>query len=355
MKDRRRSASDQTPAAPHVRARTSLRSLTGAFLVALIPCLVFGLYNTGYHANLALAEQAAGTASGWRVSLLEAIGVGRDAGNVLACGLHGALFLLPLLLTSLAVGHFWERLFAHLRARALVPGLTLFATLFTLALPPALPPWQAALGFSFGIVVGKEIFGGTGRYVFHPVVVGLAFLTVTFPGRMKAAALTAVDVTWIETFLGRVPGALGETSTLACLVGASYLVLKRAASWRIMLGACLGATATAQLLGWTSSAVLPVAALPGYWHLTLGSFAFAAIFLATDPVSAPMTQTGRWIHGILIGFLIVLIRVASPVHPEGTTLALLLGNVFAPLIDHGVVRLHVRQRLRRAAVRGGAP
>jgi len=344
---------EHTSGAPHVRGPANLRSVMGAFLVALVPCLAFGLYNTGYQANLALAQPELEASPGWRASVLDLLGVGHDAGNVFACSAYGALYLLPLLIVSLVVGHFWERVFARLRGRELLPGLVLVATLFTLALPPTLPLWQAALGISFGVVVGKEIFGGTGRYVFHPVLVGLAFLTVAYPGHMKVEALAAEGVTWTETFLGRIPGSLGETSTLACLLGASFLIVARAASWRIMLGVCAGMTATAYLLGWAASDALPVAALPWYWHLTLGSFAFATVFIATDPTSAAMTQTGRWLYGILIGFLIVLIRVASPIHAEGTTLAILLGNVFAPLIDHGVIRLHVRKRLRRLETTGG--
>ena len=339
-----------TAGAPHVRGRASLRTLTGAFLVALAPCFAFALYNTGYQANLAAELETVG----WRAGLLEFLDVGRATESVFACCVHGALYLLPLLAVSLVVGHFWERVFARFRKRELLPGLGLFATLFALSLPPTLPLWQAALGISFGVVVGKEIFGGTGRYVVHPVLVGLAFLTFTFPGEMRVETLLPVGATWTETFLGRIPGTLGETSTLACLVGAAFLIVARAASWRIMLGACLGMVATAYLLGWTSNPALTAAAWPWYWHLTLGSFAFATVFIATDPVSAAMTQTGRWVYGLLIGFLVVLIRVASPIHAEGTTLAILLGNVFAPLIDHGVVRLHVRKRLRRAPVRRGA-
>jgi Na+-transporting NADH:ubiquinone oxidoreductase subunit B len=352
--------------------------VTGAFLVALLPCVAFGLYNTGLQANLALVALPLERVPGWRGDLLERAGVGHDPGSVLACALHGALWLLPLLFVSLIAGSLWERVFARVRGRELQPGLVLFATLFTLALPPSLPLWQAALGISFGVVVGKEIFGGTGRYVVHPMLVGLAFLYLSYPGRMKGDgiwvpvegygaatglslasaggldAVTASGTTWMQTFLGRVPGALGETSTLACLMGAAFLVLTRAASWRILLGALLGMAATARLLAWTSSPVLPAAALPWHWHLALGSFAFATVFIATDPVSGPMTQSGRWIYGLLIGFLIVMIRVGSPVHPEGTTLAILLANVFAPLIDHGVVRAHAMKRTRRAAASGGA-
>jgi len=374
----RRSARPLAPGAPHVRAAVDLRSLTGAFLVALLPCAAFGVYNTGYQANRALAALGEEHVAGWRGEVLDVLGVGVGAGSVLACVVHGALFLLPLFVTILVVGGFWERLFARVRVRALQPGLMLFALLFTLGLPPTFPLWQAALGASFGLVVGREVFGGMGRYVVHPVLVGLAFLVVTYPGGMRGDtvwvpvdgavvesalglasaggldALRAGGVTWLDTFLGRIPGASGGTSAAACLFGAVLLLVARAASWRILAGILVGAVVTASLFRWSASPVLPAATIPWTWHLTLGSFAFATVFLATDPVTAATTQAGRFLYGLLIGFLIIVIRVASPVHPEGTTLAILLGNVFAPLIDHAVVRAHVGRRSRRRRARGGA-
>jgi Na+-transporting NADH:ubiquinone oxidoreductase subunit B len=372
----RSAASGQQPvaatlAAPHVRAPGDLRTLSRAFLVALAPCLAFGLYNTGLQANLARAALGIEETPGWRGQLLERTGAGFDPTSPLACALHGALYLLPLLFVCLAVGGIWERVFARARGRELQPGLTLLALLFTLALPPTLPLWQAALGFSFGVVVGREIFGGAGRYVVHPALAGLAFLYLSYPAQLKgdavwvpveghaavgglsaaaaggAEALGEVGITWTRAFLGVVPGALGETSALACLAGAAVLVLARAISWRILVGAVLGVAVAAQLLAWSANPALPAADLPWRWHVVVGSFAFAVVFLATDPVVAPMTQSGRWIYGTAIGALVVLIRVASPIHPEGTTLAILLANVFAPLIDHGVVRAHSWRRRRR--------
>ena len=211
------------------------------------------------------------------------------------------------------------------------------------------------------------------------MLVGLAFLTFAYPEQMRGegvwvpvdgvavpaalnvaavgglGALEASGVTWTEAFLGRTPGSWGETSALACVLGGAWLVLRRAASWRILAGVLVGTVATATLLSFTSGDVLPSATLPWRWHLCVGSLAFGAVFLATDPVTSAETQLGRWVYGALIGFLAVVIRVASPVHVEGTMLAILLGNVFAPLIDHGVVRLHVRRRLGRSASIGGVP
>ena len=364
-------------AAPHVHRRGGLRSVTGAFLVALLPCVGFGLYGTGLQIELALAEHGGGLTPGWRGSLFERFGLAHDAESLAACTVLGALHMLPLLLVCLATGAFWERLFARLRHRDRLPGLALFATLFTLCLPPTLPLWQAALGFSFGLVMGKEVFGGLGRYVVHPVLVGLAFLYTAWPDAVTAAAvhlpvegldlpsdlelaasgglaaITARGVTWGQSFLGTVPGNLGEASALACLCGAAILLVARAASWRILAGALLGTFFATRFFAWTSGATVPAASLPWHWHLVLGSSAFALVFLATDPVTSATTQAGRWIQGLAVGSLIVLIRVASPAHADGAALALLLGNVFVPVIDHAVVQIHVARRARRLRAAGG--
>jgi len=352
-----------TPGAPHVRAAVDLRGVMRAVLVALAPCVAFGLYNTGYQANRALVERGLAAEPGWRGTLLAWVGAGRDASSVPDCVLLGALHFVPLLAIALAAGALWERIFAAARRRSLAPGLGVTAAIFTASLPPTLPWWQAALGISFGVVVGKEIFGGTGRNVFNPAVVGLALLYFAYPADMRGEAVwVAVDattgptalraataggagaladqgLTWLGAFLGRIPGAMAETSKLGCLLGALYLAHRRVASWRIMAGVLLGAAATGALLSGPTAG----------WHLVLGSLAFGAVFLATDPVTSPVTETGRWIYGVLIGFLVVLIRVANPVHTEGVLLAILLGNVCAPLIDHGVIWLHVQKRRRRLA------
>jgi len=360
-----------TTGAPHVRAVDSSAAYYRRVQLALLPSLLFGGFNVGLQANRALAELGRSQVSGWRGSLLELLGVGLDPERVLDCALHGALYLLPLWLVSYTVGSLWEHGFARLRKRALLPGLGLFALLFTLCLPPGLPLWQAALGISCGVVFGKEVFGGTGYHFMHPVLVGLAFLAVSYPDQVSGAeaqvavhgfampsdlnlaaaggieAVRAQGAGWYASFMGTVPGPLGVTSTLACSVGAVYLLAVRAISWRILLGALLGLASAAQLLSWTSGSALPGADLPWYRQLTLGSSAFILVFIATDPTSAANTRTGRWLYGFLIGALIIVIRVGSPDHAEEATLAVLLGSVFAPLIDHGVVRLQIRKRRRR--------
>jgi Na+-transporting NADH:ubiquinone oxidoreductase subunit B len=243
--------------------------------------------------------------------------------------------------------------------------------LFTLTLPPTIPLWQVAIGISFGVVIGKEVFGGTGKNFLNPALTGRAFLFFAYPGDMSGDAVwTAVDgftgatplalaaagglpelhahgITWAQAFLGQIAGSLGETSTLACLLGAGMLVVTRIASWRIMAGVFIGMLGTVLLFNTFGSASNPLTALPWYWHFVLGGYAFGMVFMATDPVTAAMTDAGRWIFGALIGAMVVLIRVANPAFPEGMMLAILFANVFAPLIDHAVVRVHVRARARQ--------
>jgi Na+-transporting NADH:ubiquinone oxidoreductase subunit B len=362
-----------TRAAPHVRDAMSLRRALGIVVLALLPCLAMALYNSGHQANLALAGLGLAAAPGWRGAVLDALGVGTDPASLWQSLCHGALYVLPILAVSLAVGAFWERLFATLRRRPLGEGLVVTALVFTLVLPPAAPLWQVALGMSFGIVIGKEIFGGTGKNILNPALVGLAFLYFGYPTEMTgdplwsgvagyrgSAALGTVaaggmealaqsGVTWWRSFLGPTQGMLGTTSTLACLLGAAVLVATRVASWRIMAGVLLGMIGAALAFNALGDGAGPIFALPWYWHLTLGGFAFGMVFLATDPVSAAMTDAGRWVYGLLIGGVIVLVRVANPVHPDGVMLAVLFANISAPLIDYFVVWANIRRRARRDA------
>jgi len=368
---RARLASELTPRAPHVRRAGDLSGVMRTVLLALVPCVAFGLFNTGQQANRALAALGRTAADGWRGSLLARLGAGVDASDALDCVLHGALVLAPLLAVTAAVGVACERVFARLRRRRPSPGLSVTVALFTLFLPPTTALWQAALGIAFGVVVGREIFGGTGRNFLNPALAGLAFLYFAYPSAFKDAgawtaasgaqgvtalqaaalggmgAVEALGVSWRASFLGLEPGSLGETSTLACLLGGALLVLRGLASWRIIVAACLGLVATVLLLQLGEGPASPSAEIPWTLHLTLGGFAFGVVFMATDPVTAAQTDAGRWVYGFLIGLLVAVIRVQSPVHPDGVVLAILLGNVFAPLIDHAVVQVDVRRRRRR--------
>jgi Na+-transporting NADH:ubiquinone oxidoreductase subunit B len=240
-------------------------------------------------------------------------------------------------------------------------------------LPATTPLWQVALGISFGVVIGKEVFGGTGKNFLNPALTGRAFLFFAYPAQMSGDAIwTAVDgfsgatalglaaaggidavmasgITWMDAFLGTIQGSIGETSTLACLIGASFLLYTRIASYRIMLGVLAGMVLTSTLFNFIGSETNPMFATPWYWHAVLGGFAFGAIYMATDPVSAAMTNTGRWIYGGLIGLMVILIRVVNPAFPEGMMLAILFANMFAPLIDYFVVQSNIKRREKRNA------
>ena len=238
----------------------------------------------------------------------------------------------------------------------------------------SIPFWVmaiGALGISFGVVIGKEIFGGTGKNFLNPALTGRAFLFFAYPAQMSGDAVwTAVDgfagatslslaasggienvinngITWMDAFFGTIHGSMGETSTLAIFIGGAVLIGSKIASWRIVTGVMLGMIGLSLLLNLIGSNTNPMFAMPWYWHLVVGGFAFGMFFMATDPVSASMTNTGKWVFGILIGVMVVLIRVVNPAFPEGMMLAILFANLFAPLIDHFVVQANIKRRLAR--------
>ncbi|MBC8240107.1 MAG: RnfABCDGE type electron transport complex subunit D [Alphaproteobacteria bacterium] len=360
----------ETRAAPHIRDGFNLDRALGLMLIAALPCLLWAVFNTGLQANLQLEITGLGKAPGWRGWFLAALGVNPDPASLTADLLHGMLYVTPLLAGLLAVGWAWQWLFARLRNRDMDPGLVLMALLFTLALPPGIALWQAALGFSFAIVIGREIFGGLGRNFLNPVLVGLAFLYVTYPGDLvggiewlqvdsisgatyyqetagDAAKGISWGTSWLQTFFGLTPSSVGANSAFASLVAAAVLLYARLASARIMAGMLLGMIAAAALFNIFSSEDNIYSVVSWHWHFVIGSFAFGMVFLATDPVSAATTNQGRWIYGLLIGGLVVLIRVGNSAHPDGVIFAILIGNMFAPLIDYVVTSLHIRRRVRR--------
>jgi Na+-transporting NADH:ubiquinone oxidoreductase subunit B len=240
-----------------------------------------------------------------------------------------------------------------------------------LILPPTIPLWQVALGISFGVVIGKEVFGGTGKNFLNPALTGRAFLYFAYPAYMSGDAVwVAVDgfsgatplglaatggmdaiyqsgYTWLQSFMGFIPGSIGETSTLACLIGVAFLMITKVGSYRIVFGVFLGMFATSALFNILGSDTNPMFAMPWYWHLVVGGFAFGMAYMATDPVSAAQTDPGRWIYGFLIGMMTVLIRVVNPAYPEGIMLAILFVNIFAQLIDYGVIQVNIRRRAKR--------
>jgi Na+-transporting NADH:ubiquinone oxidoreductase subunit B len=365
------SPADVARSAPHVRDSIDLKRVMILVVVAAAPCAVIGMWNTGHQANLAIAGLGLPGASGWRGLVLGWLGIGYDPASSFAAIAHGLLYFLPMYVVTMAVGGFWEMLFAGVRNHEINEGFFVTSFLYVLTLPATTPLWQVALGISFGVVIAKEVFGGTGKNFMNPALAGRAFLYFAYPVQLSGDAvwvpvdgfsgatglalaaeggvnlLPQNNITWLDALLGSVPGSFGETSALACILGGLFLIYTGMASWRIIAGVFVGMVATALLFNLMGSADNPMFAMPWYWHLVLGGFAFGMMFMATDPVSACVTDTGRWVFGILVGFLTVVIRVVNTAFPEGIMLAILFANIFAPLIDYFVVRANARRRLDR--------
>jgi Na+-transporting NADH:ubiquinone oxidoreductase subunit B len=363
-----------TREASHIRDGLDLKRLMVTVVLALIPCIYMAMYNTGYQANVAMSELGVQEIPGWRGSVISTLGIGYDSACLLDNIVHGALYFLPVLIVCFAVGGFWEALFSIVRKHEVNEGFLVTGMLFPLTLPPTIPLWQVALGISFGVVIGKEVFGGTGKNFLNPALTARAFLYFAYPAQITGSVWTAVDgvskatplgalasatpeiglkavtenISWSTAFLGQMPGSMGETSALACLIGAAILIITGIGSWRIMAGVLSGAIGFSTLLwGLSAHADNVMFLMPPWWHLVLGGLAFGLVFMATDPVSASMTETGKWIYGILIGAMTILIRVINPAFPEGIMLAILFGNVFAPLIDYFVVQANIKRRIAR--------
>lgn len=370
-----------TTSAAHVRDGIDLKRLMSLVVVSLIGPIAMALYNTGYQAHRAI-EAGGAPLDTWQTHAMQMLGLAFSTGDFTACLVHGALYFVPVMAVTYAVGGTWEGLFAQVRGHEINEGFLVTGMLIPLILPPTIPLWQVAVGTSFGVVVGKEIFGGTGMNILNPALTARAFLFFAYPAQISgdvwlaasaagpAGAIPSPDaftgatwlaaakvggleglanVTWWEAFIGLVPGSMGETSALACLLGAALLLLTGVASWRVMLGVTLGTAATALMFNAIGSSTNPMFEVPFHWHMVLGGWAFGMVYMATDPVSGSHTLTGHWIYGALIGVLVVLIRVVNPAYPEGMMLAILFMNVFASTIDYYVVRANVRRRQARVA------
>ena len=348
----------------HVRDSLDLKRFMTFVIIALMPPFFYGMYNTGHQSLLA---------------------AGMDAG-LLPSFYRGAWVVLPMLIVSYAVGLFWEVLFAAMRGHKISEGFLVTGLLFPMTLPPTIPLWQVAVGISFGVVIGKEIFGGTGRNILNPALTGRAFLFFAYPvsmsgdrvwtavqhagqpavdavtaatplalaplgvsGESVARVLADAGYTFQRLFMGSLPGSVGETSVLMILIGAAFLILTGVANYRIMLGGVLGMLAVAYpgyLLNLSSGGeTARMFSVHPAFHLVMGGFAFGIVYMATDPVSAPGMNLSRWIFGFAIGALTVMIRVFNPAYPEGTMLAILFMNLFAPLIDHFVIKVRLRKRV----------
>lgn len=354
----------------HVRDNLDLKRMMIIVWACTFPAMFVGMYNVGLQAQEALVA-GFGVPDVWQTALFGMFGTELTANSGVA-GLmwYGACFFLPIYATTFIVGGFWEVLFASVRGHEVNEGFFVTSILFALTLPATIPLWMVALGITFGVVVAKEIFGGTGRNFLNPALAGRAFLFFAYPLNMSgdtswvvadgfsgATALSqaasgslqynGLDQQWWDSFLGFIPGSVGEVSTLAILIGGGVLLMTRIASWRIVAGVMVGMFAVSTLLNAIGSDTNPMFAMPWYWHLTLGGFAFGMMFMATDPVSASFTNKAKWAYGILIGAMAIFVRVINPAFPEGMMLAILFANLFAPLFDHFVVQANIKRRVAR--------
>jgi Na+-transporting NADH:ubiquinone oxidoreductase subunit B len=344
-----------------IRDCLDVKRYMGSVVFILLPLLAFGIFNAGYQS-------------------LSASGISPDFMNVVWSGL---LIVMPMVIVSYVIGFAWEILFASVRKHDISEGLFVSAMLFPLTLPPTTPLWMVALGITFGIVIGKEIFGGTGRNFLNPALTGRAFIFFAYPTSMSGdavwtalaagttapvdsfsgatpltvaaatkggvsvhQALTDAGYTLSKLFFGLYPASVGASSTLLCLVGAVILMMMGIASYRIIFGDIIGILATGFLLNWIATDnSLPYLSMNPFYHLLMGGTAFGIAFMTTDPVSAPDLNKARWIYGFCIGALTVVIRVFNPAFPEGIMLAILFMNVFAPLLDHFEVKFLLNKRI----------
>lgn len=368
-----------TRKAAHVRDALDSKRMMILVWLALFPAMFYGMYNVGAQAFDALTPDLLqqSIANDWHYALANALGINMSSeAGVSGKMLFGAIYFLPIYATVFVVGGFWEVLFATVRKHEINEGFFVTSILFALIVPPTLPLWQAALGITFGVVVAKEVFGGTGKNFMNPALAGRAFLFFAYPANLSGDAVwTAVDgysgatalaqwaahgadglknavtgqtITWMDAFIGKLPGSIGEVSTLALLIGGAFIVFARIASWRIIAGVMIGMIAMSSLFNFIGSDTNAMFAMPWYWHLVVGGFAIGMLFMATDPVSASFTNVGKWWYGALIGVMCVLIRVVNPAYPEGMMLAILFANLFAPIFDYFVAQANIKRRKARS-------
>jgi Na+-transporting NADH:ubiquinone oxidoreductase subunit B len=379
-----------TSGASHIRDGMDVKRMMIFVVIALTPCIYMACWNTGYQANSAAVSVIAGGLSadeviaelGWRGSVLHALGWSPETGGSWFWHvIHGALYFVPVFIVTNVVGGTWELIFSCVRGHEINEGFLVTGMLFPLTLPATIPLWQVAVGISFGVVIGKEVFGGTGRNFLNPALTARAFLYFAYPGQIigdkvwvaavdsfsgptllttmgsvrnitdktYSEVVSSLNMNWYDAFMGWIPGSMGETSTLACILGAGFLIMTGVGSWRVMAGVLIGAVGLAMGLSSVVSETNAVFQIPPHMHLLTGGLAFGLVFMATDPVSAAMTNSGRWIYGVLIGVMTIIIRVVNPAFPEGIMLAILFGNVFAPTIDFFVKQQNIKRRAARDA------
>jgi len=369
--------SSVTTTGAHVRDAIDLKRMMMTVVIATLPCVFMAMLNTGLQANLGIDPAKVAQLDGWRYDVIRALGVGFSPSSAVANLVHGALYFLPLYIVTMVVGLSWEVMFAIVRKVEVNEGFFVTGILFPLILPPTTPLWQAALGISFGVVIAKEVFGGTGMNFINPALAARAFLFFAYPGEISGDKVwsavpqgAAVDgysgatllgqmrvmtepfeqagFSWLNAFIGFEPGSMGETSALACLIGAIIIAVTKVGSWRTMLAMTFGTIAMALLFNGIGSSTNPWFGVPFWWHMVLGGWAFGMAFMATDPVTSPFSERGKWIYGFMIGALVVLIRIVNPAYPESVMLVILFMNVMAPVIDYFFVKANITRRKRRA-------
>jgi Na+-transporting NADH:ubiquinone oxidoreductase subunit B len=368
---------ETTHGGTHIKAADDLKRTMNIVIMALVPCLIFGIFNAGYQ-HYAAIDAAKGIAT--EASLF---------GNFLTWDnfVVGAWTVLPLVIVSYGVGLIVEFIFAIIKGHEVEEGYLVTGMLVPLIVPVDIPLWMLAVAVIFGVVIGKEVFGGTGMNILNPALTIRAFLFFAYPTWMSGdkvwvhkateyagtpdaisgetllgayaqnSSLAGID--YMDMFFGFIPGSIGETSKLLIIVGALILIFTKIGSWRIILSTLIGALVMGLIFngvvdaGWIgeSSKFFGLMSIPFWQHLIIGSILFGAVYMATDPVSAAQTNKGKWIYGFLIGFISIMIRVFNPAYPEGVFLAILLMNVFAPTIDHYVVQGNVKRRMKRLKVK----
>ncbi len=359
----------------HVRDSIDIQRIMVIVWLAAFPAMFFGMYNIGNQTLDYFSLAGVQNSNDWHHIFINFVGYTND--TFFTKMWIGAVYFIPIYAVTFAVGILWEILFAVVRKHEINEGLFVSSILFALSCPPDLPLWQAAMGITFGIVIGKEVFGGTGKNFLNPALTGRAFIYFAYPSQLSGdkvwiAGLSDTGVvpegysgatalgysaengiqgltdnfSWLDAFIGNIPGSVGETSVIAIAIAAVILLGTGVASYRIILGTILGMIVMSSILNIVGSDTNPMFYVPWYWHFVIGSFAFGLVFMATEPVSGSGTNLGRWIYGALIGVTVILIRVINPAFPEGMMLAILFANLFAPVIDHMVVSSNIARRKR---------
>lgn len=360
-----------THRAPHIRARISVQDLLNRLILASMPCWLMGLWNLGHQMSLSMAASGLNVLSGWQGAVFSVIGLAYDPNQVFTCFLLGLLYFLPVFVLAFLTASVWEVVFATVRRRPFSEGILAFAWFFAVLMPAGIDLYQLFLGVSFGWVIGCAIFGGYGRYLVSPVLLGVAFLVFSYPdlavnpeiwvpvpgaeslltANLAASggiqAIHAAGLSWWDLFLGKQIGPMGSLSVLGCVLGAIYLVLTDSASWRIMLGAMLGMLVSVFMLVELGNNNNPMSTFSVAWHGLLGSFTFGVVFFATDPVASASTAGGRWVFGLLVGILTAVIQFSNPTYPGAVLFAVLLASVFSPVIDFFYIELNIHRRKLR--------